>query len=297
MIVSLGDFMLDVLVKRRSGSGIEGVVERLSLQPGGSAANVAAWIAYIGVPSGFAGAAGRDLAGDLMVEDLRRRGVQCAVARLADAQTGILLLEAMPDGSNRPAARRGANNLWVPNDKQQQMLSCATWLHLSTYAFYPAVSREPLLAAIAGAHARGVPVSIDLGAPHVMQHIGPDAYRDVLRRATPTVLLANELEAAALAGEGGEPLSALAVYAPLVVLKRGAWGCTVQQDGTRVDEPAAPVAVVDPVGAGDAFVAGFIAALWRGENMRAAAGAGVALGTQCVQMLGGRPPLEWRGEG
>lgn len=47
----------------------------------------------------------------------------------------------------------------------------------------------------------------------------------------------------------------------LVILTRGARGATAYVDGLRVDVPATPVAVVDTVGAGDAFMAGVLATL------------------------------------
>ena len=47
---------------------------RIALAPGGSAANVAAWIARVGMPAGFVGKVGADALGDLIVDDLRARG-------------------------------------------------------------------------------------------------------------------------------------------------------------------------------------------------------------------------------
>ncbi len=47
----------------------------------------------------------------------------------------------------------------------------------------------------------------------------------------------------------------------LVILTRGPRGATAYVDGLAVDVPAAPVAVVDTVGAGDAFMAGVLATL------------------------------------
>lgn len=299
MIVSVGDFMLDVLVgRRRDADGVEGAVDRLSLEPGGSAANVAAWLAHLGADAGFAGAAGRDLAGDLLIGDLQRRGIATAIARIPGARTGILLLETMPDGTRRPAARRGANDLLPIDGEQRALLARASWIHLSSYAFYPESAREPLLDAIAEARRRGVPLSIDLGAPHVARYIGAAAYRALLRRAAPMVLLANEEEARDLAGSGAgtgsapsELLDTLAAHAPIAVLKRGPAGCAVSAGAERFEVPAADGPVVDTVGAGDAFVAGFIDALRRGASHRAAALAAVAAAAACIAMVGGRPPL------
>jgi 2-dehydro-3-deoxygluconokinase len=55
-------------------------------------------------------------------------------------------------------------------------------------------------------------------------------------------------------------VAALAALGPAeVVVKDGARGCAALIKGERYDLPALPVTVVDPVGAGDAFVAGYLA--------------------------------------
>ena len=58
-----------------------------------------------------------------------------------------------------------------------------------------------------------------------------------------------------------------------VVVKDGARGCTALIDGARFTVPALPVTVVDPVGAGDAFVAGYLAERLAGAGAGAAAAA------------------------
>jgi 2-dehydro-3-deoxygluconokinase len=65
---------------------------------------------------------------------------------------------------------------------------------------------------------------------------------------------------AALFVDGDDPVGGLAKLGPAeVVVKDGGRGCIAQIDGARHAVPALPVTVVDPVGAGDAFVAGYLA--------------------------------------
>ncbi len=290
MIVCIGDLMLDVLVRRQTGTGIEGVVAHLGVEAGGSAANVAAWLASIGAPVGLIAAVGQDLVGDLLLEDLRRRGVALAVARLDDQPSGILLLDTLPDGTTRPAARRGANNAIQVGDAQRALLAEARWLHVTAYAYFAEPSRAPVLEAVRLARGAGGRVSLDLGSPHLVAQIGEAAYEALLRATAPDLLMANEVEAARLAGEGGDPLAALAHFAPIAVLKRGPRGCTVRTGQDEFKLLAVNAPEVDPLGAGDAFAAGLIYALYQGRPLREAVTAGMALGAQCVSMLGGRPP-------
>lgn len=75
----------------------------------------------------------------------------------------------------------------------------------------------------------------------------------------------NETEALRLTGASSvdSALAALARITSAIVIKRGANGVTATIDGMRYDEMAPAVEVVDTVGAGDAFAAGYLAgALW-----------------------------------
>ena len=57
----------------------------------------------------------------------------------------------------------------------------------------------------------------------------------------------------------------------------------------RVDVPAATVAAVDQTGAGDAFAAGYLAALVQGQDDVACARAAVRAATEAVSRPGARP--------
>jgi sugar/nucleoside kinase (ribokinase family) len=176
---------------------------------------------------------------------------------------------------------------------QQELLAAAAWLHVTAYAFYAAVSRRPVLAAMAAAKDRGARVSLDLGAPHLVQHIGVGSYLALIRTAGPDVLLANEAEASLLAGPGVDALGFLGGLAPLAIIKRGSAGCSVLAKNVRSDWPAVAATEVEPLGAGDAFAAGLIAALHSGADLPTAVEMGARLGARCAGLPGGRPPRAW----
>nr|BFE69202.1 hypothetical protein GCM10020092_025030 [Actinoplanes digitatis] len=82
--------------------------------------------------------------------------------------------------------------------------------------------------------------------------------RDLVTRAQ--VVFAGPDEAELVLGPGGNPAERLAGLGPSeVVIKDGARGCTALIEGERHAVKALEVTVVDPVGAGDAFVAGYLA--------------------------------------
>jgi ribokinase len=76
----------------------------------------------------------------------------------------------------------------------------------------------------------------------------------------------------------------------VLVLKRGDAGARVLRRGSPpVDVPAQAAAQIDPTGAGDAFAAGFLAAMMAGGDDAACAAAGVAAAAEAVGRPGARP--------
>ena len=290
MIACLGDLILDVLVRRIGVEGHESAVEQAAVVPGGAAANTAAWLAELGADVGFMGAAGNDFSGDMLVQDLELRGVQCLVKRSESHPTGILLLETASNRPTRVAALRGANDDYELDDTQRAFVTTVSWLHVTAYALFSETARPQVLEAIQLARSAGASISLDLGAPHLVSHIGAEAYLQLLRSTKPRLLLANEIEADLLARPIQNPLRALADLAEIAVLKRGSAGCTVQAGSKRFDVAAPVVDEVDSVGAGDAFAAGSIAALNAGVALVEAMHEGCVVGARCAGMIGGRPP-------
>ena len=80
------------------------------------------------------------------------------------------------------------------------------------------------------------------------------------------VLLPNEREACLLAEEtdSSKAIDILRQRVPLLVIKRGEAGAEAYTSGCRISSPALPLQVVDAVGAGDSFNAGFLHGFVRG---------------------------------
>jgi len=91
----------------------------------------------------------------------------------------------------------------------------------------------------------------------------------------------NETEALRLTGTASvdAALDALIEITPAVLIKRGANGVTASIDGRRYDETAPAVEVVDTVGAGDAFAAGYLAGVLWDQPVAGQLRAAVACGT------------------
>lgn len=107
-------------------------------------------------------------------------------------------------------------------------------------------------------------------------------------RDTPwDLLVLNEKEATAACGDPYNAPSLLAGAAESVIVTLGAAGAHGRLQGEAVTAEAPVVKVVDTTGAGDAFCAGLLSALIRGQRPACALAFGAASAAQIVQQRGG----------
>jgi sugar/nucleoside kinase (ribokinase family) len=229
---------------------------------GGAEANVAIGLARLGLRTAYVSRVGSDPFGDEVVRTLRGEGVDVSrVQRSTQRPTGLMVKELRsPHDARVHYYREGsaATELdgigQVPHARHVH----ATGITLALGAGPAAAVRELLSAA----RAMGASVSFD---PNFRLRLWSlDEAVAAVREILPGVddLLLSEVEALAVAGaaELDEALRRLAGQGiARVVVRRGADGAVGICDGTRAEvaaEAAGPV--VDCVGAGDAFSAGYL---------------------------------------
>ncbi|GAA2696107.1 sugar kinase [Actinoplanes palleronii] len=232
-----------------------------TLAVGGAESNVAVGVARLGGSATWLGRLGPDSAGSLIAARLRSSGVR--VLAVPDASpTGLMIrYRRSAQFIHADYHRAGsAGSHLNPADLPLSELESAGILHIT--GITPALSdtaRATVFAAVEAARAAGVPVSIDVNYRSKLWSRSDAApiLRDLVTRAD--VVFAGPDEAAILT-DATDPVAGLAALGPTeVIIKDGARGCTALIDGTRLTADALPVTVIDPVGAGDAFVAGYLA--------------------------------------
>jgi sugar/nucleoside kinase (ribokinase family) len=282
-VIALGVHVVDVLVRPVTeipeGQG-GALVDSIRITAAGPAGGTALTLAKLGAEVRSAGAIGTDALGDVLVDLLRRAGVDPSLlVRRDEVQTSASVLPIRPDGS-RPAFHVvGANATYSSADAPWDAIAAATHLHLGAPEF---MGGEEAAKILSFAREHGVTTSADLLAPGdqaaaVLDWIAPVfAHLDYL--------LPNDEQVLGLTGaddlvDGCRALCDRGVGC--VAATRGAEGAVVVDAGGERAVPAFAVDVVDTTGCGDAFSAGFLRGLALGRDPAAAA----TLGCACAALV------------
>ncbi|MBN3928258.1 sugar kinase [Streptomyces verrucosisporus] len=270
---------------------------------GGAESNVAIGVARLGAPATWIGRVGSDAAGDLVGRRLRAEGVR-AVAVRDPSFTGLMIRHQRAAGVVHVDYHRAgsAGSRLTSDDLPVDAVRQAAILHLS--GITPALSasaRHATRYAVAAARAHGVLVSVDVN------YRGKLWDRDTARRelrglvTEADIVFAGVEEAQLVLGSHATAPERLAMDLAALgpaeaVVKTGSRGCTARLDGVTHTEPALSVPVVDTVGAGDAFVAGYLAERLGGGGPAQRLRTACAMGAYAVSVPGDCELLPTRDE-
>jgi len=280
-LVTLGEVLLRLAIP--SPTRFE-TARQLDLQLGGAEANVAAACARLGLRAAWISALPANPWGERIRRELTGHGVDCGYVRTTEsARIGVYFLEygvpprpvrVLYDRRESAFARLTAAQVdWEP-------VRTARMVHLT--GITPALGDTPR-SVFERALAEAATVSFDVNYRATLW--SPAEARAFLEPVLTRVryLFIGQGEAQTLFGFAGSPeqtLDRLARLAPkaTISLQRGEEGSTVL-DGGRLLRPSLrpAVQVVDPIGAGDAYAAGFLWATLSGRGLQAAVDAGTAV--------------------
>jgi 2-dehydro-3-deoxygluconokinase len=264
--------------------------QRLEQAIGGTEANVAAACARLGLRTALISSLPADHAwGDRTVRELTGHGVDCSgVLRRPASRMGVYFLEY--GAAPRPVRvlydrRDSALSRLVPAEVDWSLVRRARLVHLTgVTAALGDNLRDVLRRALDEATAAGVPVSFDVN--YRSRLWTPEQARGFLEEILPRLryLFVGSDDAEAVFELGGAPeevLRRLRGLAPAatIALTLGEEGSAVLTEDAHVLHPSRlyAVTVVDRVGAGDAYAAGFLWARLTGRTAQEAVDAGTAL--------------------
>jgi len=269
---------------------------QLALGVAGAESNVAIGLARLGRSVLWTGRVGDDEFGRLVTSALRGEGVVTRALVDDGAPTGLLVkAKRSATITDINYYRSGsAGSRLAPDDLDVAAIESAGALHLTGItAAISASARETCFAAVEVAERAGVPVSLDVNMRRRLwsEQQATAVLEPLARRAS--IVFATEDEARMLVG-GRDAADAAGRLADLgieqVVVKRGARGAMALVDGVVVDSEPQRVVEVDPVGAGDAFCAGYLHELLAGSSIERRLETAGACGAFAVTVEG-----DWEG--
>lgn len=246
--------------------------EVLRVAVAGAESNVAMYLADHGVPARWVSALGDDPFGQRVRAEVAARGVDVTGVSTDPARpTGLLVKDPGAAATGVHYYRRGSAAAALgPELLARPAVRDAGLLHLTgiTAALSPSC-RRLVAEALDGPH----PVSFDVNHRPALWTGGaaPGVLRDLAGRAD--LVFVGLDEAQALWGtriSRPDDVRAMLPGTRLLVVKDGARAATAYDGPIPCTVPAPRVEVVEPVGAGDAFAAGFLAGLHRGEPLHRA---------------------------
>ena len=290
-VICIGNLVADLVGKSIDGlpeRGTQALVERMELHTGGCGANVGASLAKLGVKTAVIGKVGQDGLGDFVVQRLQDEGCEVSgVKRDSEAATSATMVLVHSDGERSFLHSFGANATLSLNDIDRDRLSQTKFLMIAGALTLTNLDGEPTAELLKEAKKAGIITVLDLvwdAKGLWMSKLAPclpyvDYFLPNLteaRKLTPALQEASEVADFLLSKGVGA-----------ICIKMGAKGSfTKTRSGETIFTPALKVLAIDGLGAGDAFDAGFLAAMLRGESLERCLKVATAVGACCVTRLG-----------
>lgn len=288
MIAVAGTLVVDVSVATVTAVPQVGrmvPVDRIGLHTGGATANTGATLSRLGVPVAVMARVGEDDLGAFAVGQVHRWARDVLVPTESGRPTAASVVLVHEDGERTFLHTPGASAGFIASDIPLMRLADrgARALHVGYALFLPAFDGAPMVETFRKARELGLLVSLDVAWR-------PRSDWRSLRRVLEyvDVFCPNLREAAEITGREDAVGAAEALFAGgvrrAVAVTLGPGGCFLKTRAIARHVPGYPARAVDTTGAGDAFVAGLLAAWYRGlgweEAARVANAAGAAATTR-----------------
>lgn len=259
----------------------------------GAESNVAIGMAKLGHTSGWVGKIGEDEFGEFILRELRGEGVDISHAiKTPGAPTGLMFKQFDAQGQTSVFYYRkdSAGSSLCPDDIDPDYISCAKILHIS--GITPALSEScarTVAYAVEIARRAGCLVSFD---PNIRLKLwsaqsAKAALFPLLSQSDIVLLGEDEGELLLDTNRPDQMIERLrAMGVGRIGLKLGAQGAQAADRTNTFLIPPVKVRVVDTVGAGDAFNAGFLAGVIEGRDIEACGRMGALMGAMAVSSYG-----------
>ncbi|RKR73035.1 carbohydrate kinase family protein [Frondihabitans australicus] len=288
-VVVVGDVLDDIIVAldRRPAVGTD-TDATIRHRAGGSAANTAAWLASQGVGVDFVGRVGSS---DLHRHSLLLQNAGVTPRLLHDPlePTGTVVITVA--GTTRTMLTdRGASAGLELASLDGALFDGAAIVHLTGYSIVQDPTPDAFQHLVARVRAAGALLSVDPASSGFVSSFGPAAFLDLVDGAD---LFFPSLDEGALLTGRDDPDAIVQELLPrfgAVALTLPDGGAVAGRRGGKLVHAApSTVRLVDPVGTGDAFSAGFLAAWLKSPSLALSVRRGTKLAARARAVVGGRP--------
>lgn len=297
-VITIGDAMIAMCPREKGPIIFSDTFKR---KVGGAELNVAIGCARLGLKVGFISRLGNDDFGKYILKTVRGEDVDISEVKLVDGyQTSVYFREVLSDGSSRSFYYRenSPTSTIKCEELNEEYFKSAKILHIT--GVFPSIAKnnqEIILEAIKLAKKNNLIISFD---PNIrLKMWTKEEAKSYIEKVLPYVdiILVGDEEIEILLGDTNieNAIKTFHGYGiGKVVVKKGAKGA-IGSDGNSIYEVDAikPKALVDTVGAGDGFAAGFLTALCKDKNFKECVEFGNAVGSLVVSVEGDNEGLPY----
>jgi sugar/nucleoside kinase (ribokinase family) len=268
-VLAIGELNVDVILNNIDGFpkiGKEILAQNMTLTLGSSTAIFAANLAGLGAKVGFLGKIGKDSFGDLVINSLKDKGVDTSMVIIEEVTCTGATICLNYDEDRANVTHPGAMELLTIDDITDNQLLQAKHVHFSSVFLQPGI-RNDIGKLFARAKQLGLTTSLDTQWDPAETWIFD--YKLILPFVD--IFLPNETELLHLTKTPNieSAFAELSQYAQNIVVKRGNKGSIIRTKNDEITELPAYLntSVVDAIGAGDSFNAGFIYKFVKGASL------------------------------
>jgi len=240
-------------------------------------------ISNLGGESTFQGVVGFDDYSKIFEEKLSQFGVLSHLVK-NKGDTGSSVILVTPDGERTMNTHLGVCGLLAREHILKKSIAQSKILHTTAYALdtFPDATRY----AIDIAKQNNVLVSFDVADPFLVKH-QRDIVKEIVKQSD--IVFLNKEETKLFTNK--DPIDAIkqiSKLCPNVVVKLGADGCLVGENGNVLRIKGFQVKTVDTTGAGDMFAAGYLFGIVNGYSKKRSAKIGNFVASRVVENMGAR---------
>lgn len=297
-VITIGDAMVAMCPKEKGPILFCNTFER---KIGGAELNVAIGCARLGLKSGWISRVGQDDFGKHILKTVRGEGIDTSQIELVEGyQTSVYFREVMANGDSRSFYYRekSPTSTMTAESLDENYFRNSKVLHIT--GVFPSINdnnKEILLKAVELAKKNNLLISFD---PNIRLKMWTKSQaREFINKflSEVDILLVGDEEISILIDEE-DTNEAIKKFHDMgidkVVVKRGAKGA-IGSDGSNIYDVAAikPKALIDTVGAGDGFAAGFLSAYLKGDSFEESIEFANAVGSLVVGIEGDNEGLPY----